>query len=352
MIKNRIRQIIEIVQSSDRKSIPRIAMEIIDCTLREEEIPGYYFSHYLYRTDTGSYRDYVGFRAFRKIMREVHWEGGRRNVLLKNKILFYMHMKSGGIAELPELHAYNCGHMVFASNGEIERVGNPQHLRRCISRLAHKTQGRAIFVKPIDSQGGVSCYKFTENGDQSSDQESCEELFDKMRYRYVLFQESLLQHESISEIYPWSINTLRITTCKYSIDNIRVGARLMRFGNNGSVTDNRSSGGLFVPVNDGGLLGEYGYTSTKKSGRRFERHPVTGVQFSGRKVPFVYEAEAICLRAAKLIQNSVVGWDVAITPNGPVVLEGNDNPDLTMNQMVCRGFRADAVFGEFYGKCL
>lgn len=59
----------------------------------------------------------------------------------------------------------------------------------------------------------------------------------------------------------------------------------------------------------------------------YDRHPDTGVEFVGYQLPMVPEAIALAKEAAHEIpQVAHVGWDMAITPTGPAIIEGNDFP--------------------------
>ena len=51
-------------------------------------------------------------------------------------------------------------------------------------------------------------------------------------------------------------------------------------------------------------------------------------------MPFWKEVLDLCSRAARIIPNlRSVGWDVALTPDGPVIVEGNPDWDLPMVQV-------------------
>jgi hypothetical protein len=68
-----------------------------------------------------------------------------------------------------------------------------------------------------------------------------------------------------------------------------------------------------------------------------DRHPVTGVPLAGRAVPCWDEVAALAVRAHQVIRDRVlVGWDIAITPSGPVLLEGNSYPDVHYPQRIHR----------------
>ena len=76
-----------------------------------------------------------------------------------------------------------------------------------------------------------------------------------------------------------------------------------------------------------------------------ERHPETGVLLRGFRPPDWEAACALVLRAADaVLPIRTVGWDVAYTPSGPVLLEGNfffDPPNSTFS-----GSRVRAILEE------
>ena len=66
-------------------------------------------------------------------------------------------------------------------------------------------------------------------------------------------------------------------------------------------------------------------------------HPVTGVPFKGLKIPFWQETIDMMRRALPLASKiSNIGWDVAITENGPLIIEANTIPGFNTAQY--RGF--------------
>ena len=71
---------------------------------------------------------------------------------------------------------------------------------------------------------------------------------------------------------------------------------------------------------------------------RIERHPDSGVRFRDFLVPqWPMLREAAKHAAAAFPEFRTVGWDVALTPDGPVILEGNwhydpDGPQITLDR--------------------
>jgi hypothetical protein len=66
-------------------------------------------------------------------------------------------------------------------------------------------------------------------------------------------------------------------------------------------------------------------------------HPVTGAQVTDRTLPHWEAIKAIALKAHNASKGRLlVGWDIAVTPDGPLLLEGNSYPDVDFPQRVCR----------------
>ena len=101
-----------------------------------------------------------------------------------------------------------------------------------------------------------------------------------------------------------------------------IAARL-RITVNNSV-DNLAAGNLAAEVNleSGKVNGPAVYSDITKEDTA--THPVTGVVISGFEVPLFKDSIEMVTEAALLYpQNRSIGWDVAITSNGPELIEGN-----------------------------
>lgn len=127
----------------------------------------------------------------------------------------------------------------------------------------------------------------------------------------------------MNRIYPLSVNTLRITT----ITNTRTGHvelfhSLLRVGAFGNVVDNWAKGGLIMSVNNDGTLSAEGYFKPGY-GTITTEHPDTHIEFKGFTVPFYEFAVEMCLSFHKDLKYiPAIGWDVAISADGPIFIEG------------------------------
>ena len=143
-----------------------------------------------------------------------------------------------------------------------------------------------------------------------------------------LFERQVIQHPVMAQFNPSSVNTCRIIT--FHNKAIACGAR---FGRSGSFIDNAAKGGLVVSVDmETGLLGAYGlreYDATK-----YYEHPDSHVAFKGVTVPHWREMVAAVEKTCRMLPYySSVGFDVACTPNGPVIIEINTGTGASAPQM-------------------
>ena len=151
--------------------------------------------------------------------------------------------------------------------------------------------------------------------------------------------EELIVNEPITQsLHPSSLNTVRIPTVRYD-DRIEVVHPFLRIGRGSAVVDNAGSGGIMgnIDVATGTV-----YAAADELGRGYEIHPDTGVPLIGFTVPKWQEALSIVRQMAQVIPSvRYVGWDVALTPKGWVMIEGNDKGQFVFQVADHRGFREE-----------
>jgi glutathione synthase/RimK-type ligase-like ATP-grasp enzyme len=79
----------------------------------------------------------------------------------------------------------------------------------------------------------------------------------------------------------------------------------------------------------------------------FSAHPDTGAIIEGRVLPSWEEAKRLAIKAHRAFADrTVVGWDIAILDDGPILIEGNGNPDLDIIQRFMRVGLRGHRFGQ------
>ena len=144
--------------------------------------------------------------------------------------------------------------------------------------------------------------------------------FEKNLEPGYIIEERVSNHPDIASIYPRSLNTLRLVTIRTRDGKQHLLPPYIKFGSGGSHVDNLSAGGLFAVIDENGRLG----IGMDELGNRYDVHPDTGEQITGRAVPHVDEALELALEASRVFGfMGTLGWDIGITPDGPVIIEGN-----------------------------
>lgn len=177
-----------------------------------------------------------------------------------------------------------------------------------------------IIAKIVDGEGGHGIEKFTYTNENDA-KTIYKELLDK---KEILIEECITQHKDVSKLYPKSVNTLRLFTF-YDGKNSVVLNHVFKFGN-GGITDNFSSGGMYTFTDDNGTII---VPAIDREDKIFEIHPETKEKIIGYQVPFFKEAcELVCQAAKEIEEIKYIGWDVAISEKGPVIIEGNSFPGV------------------------
>jgi hypothetical protein len=141
-----------------------------------------------------------------------------------------------------------------------------------------------------------------------------------------LIEHALRQHPGLADINPSSLNTLRIWVYDRGA-SIEVAGAMLRVGRAGSQVDNTSSGGLRCPIDI--RTGRIRFALSSLDGAHLlERHPDSGAPLTDREIPDWPSCQDLAARAlAAFPHMRVAGLDVAVTPDGPHVIELNTFPD-------------------------
>jgi hypothetical protein len=214
--------------------------------------------------------------------------------------------------------------------------------------------GAGVIVKPaLGSRGrGVTSLRVVSssveiNGRRSS-VESATDLLGGLDGHIIV--DRIEQADYAASIFPGAANTLRFITMQDPDDDHRpfIPVAVHRFGvRNTMPTDNWSRGGLDSKVDlASGRLGKAGRHPRFAAGD-LDRHPETGARIEGVRIPGWPEVQAMILRLAETFSFlTLVGWDVIVTNDGPVVVEGNHAPDREIQKW--HPFLADSRIRRYF----
>ena len=302
-----------------------MALDQLEHILKYGNIEFHYFS---YGLDIKGFRDkneYLddGWFLWKCAMLNTVLTNHDYTCILRDKELFAMVLENWGIMT-PKTVA--CVHT-------SEEAAS--HIKALFSK-----EGR-YFCKPLDGECGSGVFKLIINGDFSeingkgmTNDEAKSVVLENVILRPYLIQTLVEQHPDIERIYDKSINTLRLVTVfnRVKMEVVPVSA-VLRIGTHGNTVDNWAKGGLAVGVDlTNGTLNRFAFYKQGK-GTKTLTHPDSGICFAGLTIPFFKEAIQVAKDLhSRLNSIAVIGWDIAITPSGPLFIEGNDNMEISLNQ--------------------
>lgn len=245
----------------------------------------------------------------------------RRNqtVLVEDKFVFYAFLKS---LNMPTPHCFAVhisGELLFLANDTYDDLFEYSHkffAKKCLS-------GQGKDVRCIENE------------------EQFTELQKQWHHDKFMLQEAILQHHLLNSINSNSVNTIRLVTLNDG-EHVKPLRAVLRCGTlrSGKV-DNLHAGGVGVGINSHGDLMKYGYY-VSGYGTKTNCHPDSGMIFEGIKIPFYEEAIEKALQLHKMLYDICsIGWDIAITEEGPVFIEGNVDWGLDVMQMCHGGIRKE-----------
>lgn len=178
-----------------------------------------------------------------------------------------------------------------------------------------------VIVKPYDGCEGSGIFILSANDSESR------KAFEKevMSGGKFMVEQLLTQHEEMAKLNPDCINTIRVETMvdQKGVSHITNTVAIM--GTKGGVTNNAHNGGIMCHVDiEGGFITG---PARNPEGVNSYYHPDTHIPLPGFKIPMWEDVKAFALKMSQVEPNArYIGWDIAITPDGPVVIEGNTRP--------------------------
>ena len=169
-------------------------------------------------------------------------------------------------------------------------------------------------VKPIDESVGTGIQIL-----HGMQEEQIKDMLES--YRTGIVVEELIEQDSrMGRPHPQSVNTVRITTFIVGGEPF-VLYPFLRFGRAGNVVDNGGKGGIFCAIDEEtGII----TSGVDERGRKYVVHPDTGEPIVGFQIPRWEEAITMAKELSGVIPECrFVGWDLALTDKGWVMVEGN-----------------------------
>jgi hypothetical protein len=170
-----------------------------------------------------------------------------------------------------------------------------------------------------------------------------------------VIQRRLVPHPDLAELSADVLTTIRMVTILDENGGYEATHAVYRMPKSSDANvDNFHAGGLAAKVDiETGELGTASDMGLRPDSGWHSKHPVSGAQIAGRMMPFWKETISLAQRAhATIPERPVIGWDIAIVGDGPVMIEGNGGADLDIIQRAHREPMGDSRFGELLARHL
>jgi hypothetical protein len=214
-----------------------------------------------------------------------------------------------------------------------------------------------LFVKPRNGRGGRGAERWDYLGEgffegPGAQRLTKEQLIERLTLAAqrgsLLVQPRLTNHRELHDLSSGALSTVRIMTCLDENDSPEVvgAAFRMSIGANRTV-DNFHAGGIASAVSKEGKLGPATDAGLNVALGWLTHHPNTGAEIEGRSLPLWAEVQALATRAHRAFADrKLIGWDIAITDAGPIIIEGNSSADLDIIQRTARMGLAESRLAE------
>ncbi|WJH37637.1 hypothetical protein N7E02_02040 (plasmid) [Aliirhizobium terrae] len=231
-----------------------------------------------------------------------------------------------------------------------DMAGNPLTYTEFVTALDLERLPDGVIIKPMTGGSGSAVFKLhvvegklTHKG----------EHLDQFGFEHLIFstnnggywtefavQETISQHPDIANFNPTSVNTVRIDTFIDAEGVVQCNAAALKVGTRGSIVDNSSAGGFMISIDlETGRLMSGAKQEAQFGGQYHDIHDAFRIEPETFIIPFWPQTrEAVTKAAEALAPLRSLGWDVAITPIGPLIIEANADYGIDVLQELAGGY--------------
>lgn len=201
-----------------------------------------------------------------------------------------------------------------------------------VNKIIDNMTGDRIYIKRFrgGAASGVFAVERQDDGyyTKEGNKLSASMIREKFSDSNYIFEKQLVQDSVLAKLNPDTVNTCRVLTYKDKVVSCSI-----RVGRKGAFVDNAAKGGIVLSLDmETGKIEEYGlreYDLTK-----YYEHPDTKIRFKDYDVPMWPAVKELVEKTISVLPyyNSV-GFDVATTIDGPVIIEINNGTGVYASQM-------------------
>ncbi len=263
-------------------------------------------------------------------------------ILPRNKYFTHKMLEGTGVRKAT-LFCYYQPHGRFSPNNHetagdlpnVLRILNEKGVRECVIKSPEATHGDSVWLTKDIAYSGNDAELTLFDGRKIP-------LSSVMQKGALIFESVVRQTKQMRDFNPSSVNTIRFMTVLYPDGSARIIDTWFKIGRVGRCVDNAGSGGNV----DGGVdmaTGEL-YHAVQYDGweniKPIDRHPDSGQPINGTVIENWEQIKAEVIKFQQAFPYcKAAGWDIALTDDGPLVIEVNDFWDRIGQLFLQRGWR-------------
>ena len=261
--------------------------------------------------------------------------------LARNKYMTHKMLENTGV-RTSKLYCYYLPEATYTENTEcagdlsaVLRILKTKGVQSCVIKTTESSHGDNVWV--------IQSIDYQENDAVLTRFDGQQMLLSSVLSNEPLIFESLVhQTEQFASFNASSVNTVRFMTTLYPDGSAKVIATFIKIGRAGRCVDNAGGGGN-VDVCVDVATGEIRYAIQFDGWhhvKEIDCHPDSGNPLNGVVIDNWESIKAEVIRFQQAFPYcKAAGWDIAITDEGPVVIEVNDFWDRTGQYFIRRGWR-------------
>ncbi len=282
---------------------------------RSETVPRNYYLYGFNTKDRREFKEYMDDADSPMLKRKLYetlWNLGHTS-LVNNKYIFYGLCRHHKIP-VPEIWGIYDNGKVTPDGRSLEQLMAEKDIKRAILKPVEGMQGQGIYFAFKNEDGLVLKPAIPAEGQPGPS-------FPPGEY---IIQEIISQHPALDRVNPFCLNSIRIITVLSRDKKVKILAAMLRTSAGNFPIDNFSLGGIVVGIDlENGKLKRSGFIKGERI-CTMTHHPVTGVAFEDFRIPYWHDIKDLVIKAQETFSElRAIGWDIAVTPKGPVIIEGN-----------------------------
>jgi hypothetical protein len=339
-VKTVIKYLKIILKDTDGKTPAEITADLIKLFAKHHSfgILRFYLHNLMFKKGSGDINDYV--IAPNKIIRQKYHQrkNGEKAAIFINKAAFIEHLANHNIPTTTFIGKIK--DQTFFGDETTQIIRNRSQLKEVFHMLLENHP--SFFLKKADSGNGKEVYKIDKHSIDLMDSIDLESTY--------VMEKTIIQHEALDRINPNCVNTLKVITYRKG-NSIYFPNCYFRMGVGEAHLDNVKYGGFFIKYDiDTNKLDKAGYTYMNYGGKSYYKHPDTHYVFEDKSLIYSKEIKKTLTKAALLFDGLLIGWDIAYSVDGPLIIEGSLNPNLKKSQITSKGLLSNPVYREILGQ--